>query len=107
VFNLQPLPVGTWYCKARISIESFEYQQDEDNCFRFLQEILVSIQEAKLRREAPKGAEDAAAAAKEEEDHAPRAGFKDLEEVYLPGGTDQPGAGWEVELLPIETLELA
>lgn len=103
-------PVGTWYCKARISIESFEYQREEDNCFRFLQEILVSIQKAAARAAASKDTNKAApeddASAKEDEDHPPRAGFKDLEEIYLRGGTDKTIEDWVVELLPIETVDL-
>jgi hypothetical protein len=81
----------------------------EDNCFRFLQEILVSIQQQAALLKAAKGdkkAEDDATAAKEEEDRPPRAAFKDLEQVYLPGGTNKTVDEWMVELLPIETVEL-
>jgi len=70
----------------------------------------VSIQKAAARAAASKDTNKAApeddAAAKEDEDHPPRAGFKDLEEVYLRGGIDKTAEDWVVELLPIETVDL-
>ena len=70
----------------------------------------MSIQKAAARAAASKDTNKAApeddTAAKEDEDHPPRAGFKDLEEIYLRGGTDKTVEDWVVELLPIETVDL-
>lgn len=78
----------------------------EKNCFRFLQDILVSLQQASIavKQQASAGGPEAEA----RHDQPPRAVFRDLEECYLPRGvTDGKGASaleWELQLLPIETI---